>query len=153
MERVHNIDILFRDSPVKSFSHPLYPGFKRESKLLLKGSILKGGALALPCDIFLERDLTIRLRDGTVIYADVYRPPHIKVPVPAIISSGGFGKNGGVNRQMLDMSPWRNGVPQHTVSSLEKFEGPDPAYWCLHGYAIVHPGMSEEFTSLFSVSR
>jgi hypothetical protein len=37
-------------------------------------------------------------------------------------------------------APWRNGVPQCTASSLEKFEGPDPVYWCLHGYVIVNPG-------------
>ncbi|KAL1900677.1 hypothetical protein Sste5346_002402 [Sporothrix stenoceras] len=139
METIDGIEVLFHDDGAKSTGHALYPGFKQESKILTKGSVLREGALALPCDILWERDVPIKLRDGTTIYSDVYRSPHTRLSVPAIISSGGFGKNGGVNRKMMDMSPWRHGVPQCTVSSLEKFEALDPAYWVLHGYAMVHP--------------
>jgi predicted acyl esterase len=139
MEKVGNIDVNFcmRDS---SKDHKLYPGFKQETKILPRGTIVKPGALALPYDIQWERDIPIKLRDGTTIYADVYRPPNAKYKLPAIIAAGPFGKNGGPNRMGFNQAPWRNGVPQCTVSSLEKFEGPDPAYWCLHGYAIVNPG-------------
>jgi uncharacterized protein len=131
-------------------NHENYPGFKQENKVLSRGSILKPGALALPCDILWERDLAIKLRDGTTIYTDIYRPPPAPAgkqasKVPVIISSGPFGKNGGYNRAAFDAMPFRMGVPQCTVSSLEKFEGLDPAYWCLHGYAIAHPG--EYFTA------
>lgn len=128
-------------------NHPNYPGFKQETKVLKQGSILKPGALALPCDILWERDIAVQLRDGTTIYIDIYRPPVApgssitnSQKVPVIISAGPFGKNGGFNRMAFDGLPHRMGVPQCTVSSLEKFEGPDPAYWCLHGYAIAHPG-------------
>ncbi len=31
------------------------------------------------------------------------------------------------------------GLSNAIVSGLEKFEGPDPAYWCAHGYAICNP--------------
>jgi predicted acyl esterase len=31
------------------------------------------------------------------------------------------------------------GLDNGIVSGLEKFEGPDPAYWCAHGYAICNP--------------
>ncbi|KAK7423486.1 hypothetical protein QQX98_000943 [Neonectria punicea] len=58
--------------------------------------------------------------------------------VPAIISGGPYGKNGGYFSEFTDNAPWRFGIPRKTVSGLEKFEGLDPAYWCLHGYAIVH---------------
>ena len=33
----------------------------------------------------------------------------------------------------------RAGIPIEAVSGLQKWEGPDPAYWCEHGYAVVHP--------------
>ena len=36
---------------------------------------------------------------------------------------------------MFGMVGLANGI----VSGLEKFEGPDPAYWCAHGYAICNP--------------
>jgi hypothetical protein len=140
MERIDNIDVLFHESPSKSTNHPLYEGFIREDVILKKGSIMRDGALALPCDILWQRDLQMRLRDGTTLYLDVYRPPHTTDTLPSIIASGGFGKTGGVNRDVMNKSPWRSGVPQKMVSGLEKFEGPDPAYWCLHGYVIVHPG-------------
>lgn len=31
------------------------------------------------------------------------------------------------------------GISQKKLSELQKFEGPDPAYWCNHGYAIINP--------------
>lgn len=149
MEKVGNIDINFCQGNLgqsgSSKNHPLYPGFKQEAKVLSKGTVLKEGALALPCDILWERDVALKLRDGVTIYTDIYRPANAKYKSPAIISAGPFGKNGGVNRDGFNSSPWRNGVPQSTVSSLEKFEGLDPAYWCHHGYAMVHPGKFVKF--------
>lgn len=146
MERIGDIEVLFHDSPIKCTNHPLYHGFAREDKILMKGSLVKEGALTLPCDILWHRDLEMKLRDGTIIYIDVYRPLHAKDPLPSIIASGGFGKTGGVNRDLMDKSPWRSGVPLKTVSGLEKFEGPDPAYWCFHGYVLVHPGATLHFS-------
>ncbi|OBT64187.1 hypothetical protein VE03_06879 [Pseudogymnoascus sp. 23342-1-I1] len=139
MEQIGPISVKFTTKSPSSKDHALYPGFKQEAKVLPQGYIHKPGALALPCEILWERDVALKLRDGTTIYTDIYRPPNAKYLSPAIISLGPFGKNGGVNRAAFDSSPWRNGVPQNTVSGLEKFEGLDPAYWCLHGYAIVHP--------------
>lgn len=40
---------------------------------------------------------------------------------------------------MLDDVPMRSGVAKSATSGLEKFEGPDPAYWVSHGYAVVNP--------------
>ena len=140
MESIGDIEILFKDDGPKATDHPLYPGFKQGSTILKQGSLMKKGALALPCDIIWERDIPLKLRDGITIYTDVYRPLNAKYLCPAIISSSGFGKNGGLNRKMANESPWRTGIPQATVSGLEKFEALDPAYWCLHGYVLVHPG-------------
>jgi hypothetical protein len=114
-----------------------------QSTFLPKASVQVEGHMPLLCDILFEYDLPIELRDGVKVYADVYRPPLAKDhSVPAIIVAGPFGKNGGPNRYHFDKFTWRMGCPRGATSGLEKFEGPDPAYWCLNGYAIVHTGMS-----------
>ncbi|KAJ5759688.1 hydrolase CocE/NonD family protein [Penicillium odoratum] len=90
-------------------------------------------------DIVLEKHTAIPTRDGSILYADIYRPS--KAPlgtVPAIIAAGPFGKDGGPNKWHFNQWPWRFGCPRIATSGLEKFEGPDPGYWCYHGYAIVH---------------
>ncbi|KAJ5683467.1 hypothetical protein N7462_006632 [Penicillium macrosclerotiorum] len=119
-------------------SSGFYPGFNPTSKLLPKGLIHKEGHLALPCDILLEQDLEVTMRDGARLHADVYRPPNARLgTVPAILAFSPFGKQGGPNRFHFDRREWRCGVPRKVVSGLEVFEGPDPAYWCFHGYAVV----------------
>lgn len=49
-----------------------YTGFKPETVLLKKGSIRLKGYRPLPCDIILERDVAIVLRDGVTIYTDIF---------------------------------------------------------------------------------
>lgn len=113
-----------------------YPGFKTETLILKAGSVRREGAMPLPCDILLERDVPIRLRDGVTIYADVFRPVGDEA-CPALLVWSPYGKE--IGGQMLDDVPMRSGVPLSATSGLEKFEGPDPAYWVAHGYAIVNP--------------
>lgn len=112
-----------------------YPGFRQETLVLKAGSVRREGAKPLTCDILLERDVPIKLRDGVTIYADVFRPTDGK-PCPAILAWSPYGKE--IGGQMLDDVPGRAGVPVDATSGLEKFEGPDPAYWVNHGYAIVN---------------
>lgn len=112
-----------------------YPGFRQETVVLQEGSVRREGAKPLTCDILLERDVPIKLRDGVTIYADVFRPTDGK-PCPAILAWSPYGKE--IGGQMLDDVPGRAGVPVDATSGLEKFEGPDPAYWVNHGYAIVN---------------
>lgn len=113
-----------------------YPGFKPEKLVLKAGSVRREGAMPLPCDILLECDVAIKLRDGVTIYADVFRPVGDEA-CPAILAWSPYGKE--IGGQMLDDVPMRSGVPLSATSGLEKFEGPDPAYWVAHGYAIVNP--------------
>ncbi|WP_283388842.1 CocE/NonD family hydrolase [Barnesiella viscericola] len=113
-----------------------YPGFKPEKLVLKAGSVRREGAMPLPCDILLDRDVAIKLRDGVTIYADVFRPVGDEA-CPAILAWSPYGKE--IGGQMLDDVPMRSGVPLSATSGLEKFEGPDPAYWVAHGYAIVNP--------------
>jgi predicted acyl esterase len=45
------------------------------------------------------------------------------------------------------MLPDRFGIPVSVLSDLQAWEGPDPAYWCNHGYAIVNPDARGAFMS------
>ncbi len=121
-----------------------YPGFKQETSILKAGTIRYEGSMPLPTDIVMERDTPITLRDGTVIYADVFRPvdggKH-----PAILAISPYGKE--VGGQHLDDLPGRMGVPQSATSGLERFEGPDPAYWVSKGYVVVNPDTRGAYSS------
>ncbi|MFD8000478.1 CocE/NonD family hydrolase, partial [Streptomyces mirabilis] len=113
-----------------------YPGFRPESIVLKAGTQYREGALPLSCDIVFDRDVAVPLRDGTTIYTDLYRPVTDN-DLPAIVAWSPYGKRGGT--LLFDDFPHRAGVPLSVVSGLEKFEGPDPAYWCAHGYAVANP--------------
>lgn len=138
---LHNADgkemkVALRKALPVSAERVRYPGFKQETLVLKAGSIRREGAKPLSCDILLERDVPIRLRDGVTIYADVFRPVGNDV-CPAILAWSPYGKE--IGGQMLDDVPLRSGVLLDATSGLEKFEGPDPAYWVAHGYAVVNP--------------
>ncbi|KAK8070561.1 hypothetical protein PG997_010764 [Apiospora hydei] len=96
------------------------------------------GHKALTCDIQVDHDFSLKMRDGATLYMDIYRPAHTDAKVPAIICWSPFGKkfNGLMSLQL--MTPWNLGVPDDALSGLEKFEAPDPADWVARGYAIVN---------------
>jgi uncharacterized protein len=136
--------VLYRKAqPLTSIS-VRYPGFKPEKLLLRKGTIRRDGARALSCDIVFERDVPMTLRDGAVMYTDIFRPVGNE-KVPVIIAWSPYGKQFG--GQWLDDIPDRAGVPLGSVSELQKFEAPDPAYWVQHGYAIANPDTRGAYSS------
>lgn len=84
-------------------------------------------------DIICEQDVPVVLRDGTTIYTDIYRKEGAE-NIPCIISWSYYGKRPGDG-----MSEWQvMGVPPGTISTMSKFESPDPGYWCHHGYAVAN---------------
>lgn len=109
---------------------------KRETMVLKAGSIRREGSKPLTCDILFEKDVPVTLRDGTVIYTDIFRPVD-EEKHPAIMAWSPYGKE--IGGQWLDDVPGRAGVPQAATSGLEKFEAPDPAYWVAQGYVIINP--------------
>lgn len=121
-----------------------YTGYKPETLLLKKGSIRLAGYMPLPCDIILERDVPVKLRDGVTIYTDVFRPAD-EEKHPAIMAMSPYGKE--IGSQWLDDTPNHAGVPMEATSGLQKFEGPDPAYWCAHGYAVINPDVRGAYKS------
>ena len=83
-----------------------------------------------------DQDVPVMLRDGVTIYVDVCRPdgPGGVSDLPAILAWGFYGKRPGDSPKEWQIL----GVPPGTVSNMTKFEGPDPAYWCARGYAVVN---------------
>ena len=86
--------------------------------------------------MIIERDVTVPLRDGTRIYADVFRPAD-GPPVPALLAWTPYGKHEGTLRYLARAFP-EAGVREEDVSDLAAFEGPDPAFWVPRGYAVVN---------------
>ena len=84
-------EIIYRRAPGLSDPDCSYPGFAPESKVLKKGSVCRAGHAPLACDILFERDTAITVRDGTILYADIYRPVG-EEKVPAILNSNFHAK-------------------------------------------------------------
>jgi uncharacterized protein len=83
-----------------------------------------------------DQDVAVKLRDGTTIYVDIFRPDGAGglVDLPVIVGWCFFGKRPGYSPKA-----WAAlGCPPDTISRMARFEGPDPAYWCKHGYAVVN---------------
>jgi len=124
--KTEEIEVIFRNArsreeiskdPIKRFVYP--PPSQRTT--------IENG-------IRFEQDVTVLLRDSTTIYVDIYRPDGA-TKVPAIVAWSPYGKFQSYGeRLMLPI-----GVPPGTISSMAKFESPDPAYWCHYGYALINP--------------
>lgn len=126
-------------------SRPLEPGdrygvlsgFDPGIRILPAGFRIAPPFRPLPVDTVLEKDIAVTLRDGVTIYVDVLRPAGAE-KVPAIVAWSPYGKGQGTSRSVIGIFGLV-GLDNGIVSGLEKFEGPDPAYWCAHGYAICNP--------------
>lgn len=90
----------------------------------------------LPVDVVFEKDTAVQLRDGTTLHLDVFRPTG-EGPFPVIVAWSPYGKGQGTSVSVMGVFGLV-GIPNSEVSGLEKFEAPDPAYWCANGYAIAN---------------
>jgi uncharacterized protein len=81
----------------------------------------------------IDYDVAVPMRDGTTIYADVFRPEG-GPPVPVIVAWGPYGKHAPVK---YDIFP-NHGVDPAWISGYAGFEAPDPLYWTRHGYAVAN---------------
>ncbi len=113
-----------------------YPGYHPEKAVLRAGTVRTPGAMPLVCDIMLERDVPIKLRDGAVIFADVFRPVE-DGRFPALLCLGYSGKE--IGSRSLDDFPDRMGLRPDETSGLEVYNGLDPAWWVSQGYVVVNP--------------
>lgn len=87
--------------------------------------------------LVIERNCTIRLRDGIEIFCDLYRPQNVACDIPILLAWGPYGKHALSNNVFWP----RSGVDPNWLSDLTPFEGPDPVWWGQHGYgvAVVDP--------------
>ncbi|KAJ9196886.1 hypothetical protein DTO164E3_4279 [Paecilomyces variotii] len=119
---------------------PVNYTFGQQTKILNQNTTFPPAALPLPCDIVYDRGVSITLRDGTVIYTDVFRP----VPdgqYPALIALSAYGKTVPTLPQV--------DVPADWFSGIAKNESADAAAFVCRVYVVVSPdnrraGKSEE---------
>lgn len=127
------LEVIFDPTTPLSASEPPVPDVDTKTVELKKGYVHVEGALPLACDIIFEQDVAIPLRDGTILYGDIFRPAGEK-NVPIILSYTPYCKRGGWWN--LNFNATKFGVPQSTLSGLQSFEAPDPGVWCEAGYAV-----------------
>jgi uncharacterized protein len=88
----------------------------------------------------LDKDVEIRLSDGAVLRADVYRPEGTGKH-PALMTYGPYGKDSHISQFMGD--GWNKLKARHpemvanSTGNHMVFERPDPEVWVPHGYALV----------------
>jgi predicted acyl esterase len=124
-----------------------FPGFNPREEILKAGSRKSAKSKPLPCGIIWKVDVPVRLRDGVIIYIDIFLPEHAlaAAKIPAIVAWSPYGKQGGLSA--LEDFPSRMGVKEETLSGYQKWEGPDPAYWCAKGYAVINPEARGAYSS------
>ena len=115
----------------------LLTGFDPGTRTLKAGFQVAPLFRAIPVDIVFDKDVAVTLRDGVTIHVDVFRPAGIE-QVPVIVAYSPYGKGQGTSISVMGVFGLV-GLDNGIVSGLEKFEGPDPAYWCAQGYAICNP--------------
>ena len=81
--------------------------------------------------LLFEQNVPVALRDGTEIYADIYRPEGA-TDLPILLSWSPYGKHAKSNQVFWPAS----GVNPEWLSPETPFEGPDPVFWCAAGYAV-----------------
>ncbi|KAL3440560.1 alpha/beta-hydrolase [Aspergillus insuetus] len=121
--------------------HPLYryKEFQQSTTVLPSGHCCFPGSRKFGVEVYFDRNVSIVVRDGITLYADVFRPvTSDTVPVPVIIPWSAYGKTGTGPQTYDFMAPFRAAIPVGRTSGYEKFEAPDPAEWCERGYAVLN---------------
>lgn len=136
-KRIEDVEVLFRQSTPVAHAKG-YPGLQERSYVLPAGHRQSPGSMILTCDVLVEQDAPVRLRDGVTIRVDVYRPVG-RTDCPAIVGWSPYGKRGGWLTNDVFGHRTRMDVPVAWEDGLNKFEGPNPADWVAHGYAVVAP--------------
>ena len=130
-QRLDNVEIIYEKLLPVDHERAHYEGFHPGVTVLKKGYQDYEGALPFPCDTVWERDVAIKMRDGTTVYADIYRPV-TEEKIPALYSCSCAGKSA-----RHDM--WEHVFPEgrYLMSGRQLWLGLDPARWVQHGYAVV----------------
>ncbi|KAH9225647.1 hypothetical protein K456DRAFT_1775961 [Colletotrichum gloeosporioides 23] len=108
-----------------------FPGFRQQKRTFKAGQQVEPGALPLSEDLVMHESVPMQLDDGTTLYSDIFLPA-----IPALVAWSPYGKQKGTT--LLDDFPFRAGVPKEHLSGLQKWEGPDPDFWCPRNYAVIN---------------
>jgi predicted acyl esterase len=113
-----SFDMKFR--PPVPLSEGGYPGFNPRVERA-KGMII-------------ERDVTVAMRDGVKIYADIFRPER-EGEYPVLVNWGPYGKFGRLKYDIRGNC----GIDDDDLNEYTAFEAGDASYWCRNGYALINP--------------
>lgn len=117
--------------------HGVLSQFNSGTSVLKAGTQVAPGFKPLTTDIVYMKDVAVKMRDGVTIYTDVFLPVTDE-RVPVLIAWSPYGKSAGTAPRYVNLFNML-GMGNAWSSGLTKFEGPDPAYWCAHGYAVCNP--------------
>ena len=132
--------------PSTPISASSYPGLNEHSFILPAGFRQEEGRMATTCPILVEQDIPVHLRDGVTIRVDIFRPVGTE-KVPVLMGWSSYGKRASWLTLDLFGHPTRMDVKKEWEDGLNKFEGPNPAYWVAHGYAVASPDPRGVFMS------
>ena len=100
-----------------------YPGLRPGTRI--------DEALGMIC----EYDVPVQMRDGANLRVNVYRPK-ADGEYPVLLAWAPYGKHSGAVDYYVMLPGCGQSKDLH--SEYACFEGPDPANWVPHGYAIVY---------------
>ncbi|MBR1438433.1 MAG: CocE/NonD family hydrolase [Synergistaceae bacterium] len=132
-----NLEELMIFRPSKQYKPECEQKIAPGKSVLPKGWQSEEGFMPLPCDIIVEKDARVKMRDGVSLCVDIFRPATDE-QVPVLVSWSPYGKDNCTRASYKGIFSLV-GIPNSKVSGLQKFEGSDPAYWCAHGYAVCNP--------------
>jgi uncharacterized protein len=82
-----------------------------------------------------EKDVAIQVRDGTVLYANVFRPPE-DGNYPVVVSFDVYGKDS-IHVAAAMPAGGAHTLGQYDASLYAAWEAPDPGFWVPNGYVVV----------------
>jgi predicted acyl esterase len=88
--------------------------------------------------LVVERNVAVSMRDGVRLLVDVIRPAAAPGPFPVVLTYSPYGKH---SRKSVEMFAGDGAAPGLAIghhSHYTVWEGPDPAYWANHGFAVVN---------------
>ncbi|KAJ5758395.1 Alpha/Beta hydrolase protein, partial [Penicillium odoratum] len=154
---IEEITIIQKEISSLNLEVARYNGLEPGISFLPKGFQKTESCRPLQVDTIWERDITIPLRDGTQLRADIFRPQNAPDKLPILLVWTPYGKTGTGELFLaqqkpcnfgtvsyecpegmfdLDLVQGRDGIPREMLSGFQCFEGPDPAEWNYHEYAV-----------------
>jgi hypothetical protein len=104
-----------------------------------------------PAGVRVERDVEVRVRDGTILRLNVFRP-EAAGRFPVLLSAHPYGKDALPRKGLFG---WRTSIQYRAmrqpatswISPWTTWEAPDPAYWVPRGYAVLNCDLRGFFRS------